>query len=751
MKKIQKLKPYIVNTIIILAIFITTLILTKISPFGNNIIGKSDAIAQYKPMLYNFLTSLKNGILEIYSFNNGLGNPFMFNFTYYLISPLNLIGIFFKNGDVIYLSVIIIKMIFTSIFTTYYAKKHNCSDFTSFIVTISYVFSGWFLAYYYNIMWLDTFMIFPLFQYGLEQLIKEKRIYIYIFSLAYLYLTNFFLAFSVLVYGLIYYIIRNFFYEQRDIKEKLKNTGVFLISTILAILLILFYLYILIKVKRQTGLGSSDVTEAGYIVSTLDLIKSLFYGTTNLTTEFSGSTYPNIATNTIILISIFYFFINKEIKMRDKIFALIGINIVAASIFIKNFDYILNMFHNVVGLTYRYSFIIIFLAITLFIHISKTFNIKDKKKILSISPILIILLLINYKNMEFNIFIFNLIYIIAYSILLIFYNDSKLYKVLISLILISQTLYASYISLPSEFTKEELTYDKFITEPVTYRVNSIGENDFLNKNMYTNEKTTYLFSSMTYTPVLNMVNRLGCLSGGNSMTCYENNTLFNMLFNVKNDYYLEKIYSVNKEITEVFLDETNVKKSQEDLIESMTGITDIFTKETLTATIEDNISNFHTDHSFYLIDITNEEFTTNYAQSYKDFTYTNQDDNVLKSVDIYTISDNKLTEIHNVLKQNQITYTYYSDSHIEGTINVNENQIIFTSIPYDEAWEITIDGKIVKPTMILESLIGIECKPGQHTITLKYKTNYAIPIIISLTTLLGLIISIIIKKQKNEN
>lgn len=751
MKKIQKLKPYIVNTTIILAIFITTLILTKISPFGNNIIGKSDAIAQYKPMLYNFLTGLKNGVLEIYSFNNGLGNPFMFNFTYYLISPLNLIGIFFKNGDVMYLSVIIIKMIFTSIFTTHYAKKHNCSDFTSFIATISYVFSGWFLAYYYNIMWLDTFMIFPLFQYGLEQLVKEKKIYIYIFSLAYLYLTNFFLAFSVLVYGLIYYIIRNFFYEERNIKEKLKNTGVFLISTILAILLILFYLYILVKVKRQTGLGSSDVTEAGYIVSTLDLIKSLFYGTTNLTTEFSGSTYPNIATNTIILMSIFYFFINKEIKIRDKIFALIGINIVAASIFIKNFDYVLNMFHNVVGLTYRYSFIIIFLTITLFIHISKTFDIKDKKKLLCISLILIILLLINYKNMEFNIFIFNLIFIIAYSILLIFYNDSKLYKVLISLVLISQTLYASYISLPSEFTKEELTYDKFITETVTYRVNSIGENDFLNKNMYTNEKATYLFSSMTYTPVLNMVNRLGCLSGGNSMTCYENNTLFNMLFNVKNDYYLEKIYSVNKEASKVFLDETNVKKSQEDLIEAMTGITDIFTKETLTATIEDNVSNFHTDNSFYLIDIIDGEFTYNYAQSYTDFTYTNQDNNLLESVDIYTISDDKLSEIYNVLKQNQITYTYYSDSHIEGTINVSENQMIFTSIPYDESWEITIDNKVVKPTMILESLIGIECEPGQHTISLKYKTNYTIPILISLTTLVGLIISIIIKKQKNEN
>lgn len=746
----KKIKPYIINTLTVIAIFIITLILCKSSPFGEFIIGRSGATAQYKPMLYNFLTSIKEGVLSIYTFNNGLGNPFMFNYTYYLISPLNFIGLLFKNGDIMYLSVILIKIAFTAIFTTYYAKKHNCSDFTSFIATISYVFSSWFLAYYYNIMWLDTFMIFPLFQYGLEQLIKEKKIYIYIFSLAYLYLTNFFLAFSVLIYGLIYYIIRNFFYEEKELKEKFKNSAIFLLSTITTILLILFYLYILVNVKKQTGLGTSYVSESGYIVSILDFIKSLFYGNTNVTTEFSGLTYPNIATNTIILISIFYFFINKKHSKKDKLFAIITILFILGSIFIKQFDYVLNMFHNVVGLTYRYSFIIIFLSITLFLHNSKNFDIKDKKKILIITLILLILLSINYKNMAFNIFIFNLVFISSYSILLIFHNNSTLYKVLIAIILILQTLYATCTSLETDIKKENLTYNKFVTEPIKYRVNTIGQDDFINKNMYTNEKSTYLFSSITYTPVLNMVGTLGCQSGSNVITCHKDNQVFNMLFNVKNEYYLEKIYSVDKNITKVFLNEVNTKISQENLIEGMTGITDIFKKETLKATIKDNISTFKTDNNFYLIDSTYGDTIINYVQNYKEFTFENTDDNILKEVNIYTIEEKTLNKIYKKLKTNQIQYTYYSDSHIEGTINVDKDQIIFTSIPYDESWEIKIDGKKVKPTMILESLIGIECKEGTHTITMQYKTNYTIPIIISLITLISLIISIFIPKKKNE-
>ena len=746
----KKIKPYLVNTLIVVVIFLSVLMLSHISPFGNYIIGKSDAIAQYKPMLYNFLTSLKHGILEIYSFNNGLGNPFMFNYTYYLISPLNLIGIIFKNGDLMYLSVIIIKIIFTSIFTTYYAKKHNCTDFTSFIATISYVFSSWFLAYYYNIMWLDTFMIFPLFQYGLEQLIKENKIYIYIFSLAYLYLTNFFLAFSVLLYGLIYYIIRNFIYEEKNIKEKLKNTGLFIISTLISLLLIIFYIYILIKVKSQTGLGASDITEAGYTVSTLDFIKSLFYGSTSITTAFSGPTYPNIASNTIILISLFYFFLNKKISIKNKVFTIIGLNIALASIFIKDFNYVLNMFHNTIELTYRYSFIIIFLSITLFLENSKAFDIKDKNKIICIFPFILLLLIINYKTIDYNIFIFNLIFILAYLVLTIFYNDSKYYKILLSIILIVQTTYACYTSISTDIPKENITYDKFLTETTKYRVNTIGENDFLNKNMYTNENATYLFSSMTYTPILNLTYKLGCNSGSNSISCHKDNSLFNMIFNVKNDYYLEKIYSVNKDIKNTILDETSIKNAQESLIEGMTGITNIFTKETLNATIKDNISTFKTDHSFYLIDYTEDNYTKNYVQDYKEFTYDNKNNDILNSVDIYIIENKTLEKIYNTLKTNQISYTKYSDSYIEGTIKVNENQMIFTSIPYDESWEIKIDDKIIKPTIILESLIGIECTPGEHKISLEYKTNYKIPIIISLLTLISLIISIIIKQKKNE-
>ncbi len=162
----KKIKPYLVNSIIVLGIFLISLCIAKIYPFGDFLLGRSDSFAQYKPMLFNFIMSMKKGVLAIYSFNNGLGNSFLFNYLYYLVSPINLVALPFSNPNIIFLIVICTKLVITTILTTFYAKKKNSSNFVSLIASISYAFCGWFIAYYYNIMWLDLFRVFPLFQYG---------------------------------------------------------------------------------------------------------------------------------------------------------------------------------------------------------------------------------------------------------------------------------------------------------------------------------------------------------------------------------------------------------------------------------------------------------------------------------------------------------------------------------------------------------------------------------------------------------
>ena len=743
--------PYIINSLIIIIILLLTLIISNTSPFGNNILGKSDAIVQFKPMLYDLIMGIKTNTLEGFSFNNGLGNPTIFNFLYYLASPFNLIALLFNNPDKMYLSTIVFKTAIASLTMTMYLKKKTNNFFITIIGTISYVFSNWYLAYYFYLPWLDIIMLFPLFQLGLEKLLTNKEPYTYIFSLALLIICNFYLAFPVCIYTLTYFIIYKFFYNK---EKKLYYFNKITLSTIASILLTFFYLYALCNAYIKMGLSFSNEINTNYTITITSIISSLFYGNINLLTKFEGQTFPNIATNTFILINLIYYLLNTKISKKEKKLSLVIILLVIASITIKQFDFVLNLFHNVRGFTYRYSFIIVFLSIIPLIRNYQTFdNNLSKKKIYLILLLITGLLLLSQKSISTNIFILNIVSILTYFVLTIFYNKSKSYKVLLIAVIILQTIIACITNIPNDKVQKEEINTTYYNQNTKYRLNYAYQNDdneYSNKNLYTNTDVTYLYTSMTYNKVVYLTDALGCYTADNTLiSCSSKDSLTSMYLNVKNNYYLEKIFAVNKDILATSPHYGNVKLTQESLVESTTGVKDIFDKTTLNIQSDNNNNYFITDKEYYLIDQEiSDGYTLNFPQTYQKFYIDNPD---IKEINIYTINEDKLKEVHDNLKENQIKYTKYTNSHIKGTITINENQMIFTSIPYDKDWIVKIDGKEVEKVELLDALLGVECEPGTHTIELMYKPKYTIPIIISSATFIFLITKIFIdKRKKNE-
>lgn len=754
MKKFLKdNKIYFINTFIIIAIFILSLIINKITPFGNNILGKSDAIYQLKPMLYDFITKLRTGTLLNYSFNNALGNPFIFNYIYYLASPLNLIAILFKTPDGMYLSTILIKLLVGSICMTYYTKSKTNNNYIIFISTISYIFASWFLTYYFCTMWLDIFAIFPAYQKGLEDLLDNKKYTKYIIFLALLTICNIYLAFPVYIYTIIYFIIYELIYKKTSFKEKQNKFNIITLSTITSFLIVSIFVYFAFDAFIKSGLSFETGDITNYQIPFFDFIKSLLYGNTNLLLYKNGDTFPNIACNTFVFINILYYFINKNINKKDKLFTLISILIILGALFIKRFDFILNFFHDVRGLTYRYAFIINFLTIKLLISNLTNCKENDFKRMLFTIPVIIIILLLVIKKQEFNITILNTCFIISFSIVLFLFSNNTYHKLIICILVSLESLLALNINLPEIREKEDINLKLYQKENTKYRLNAMnnGYEENYNYNLYYNGKTTYAFSTINYNRTINLASNLGCdITTNSAMFIDDNNIIPTLLFNVKNDYYLEKIFTVNKSITMTDSGmDTSIKENIENIIYSMTGIKDIYDKTILKATIEDDNYLFSTDEEYYLIEIINEDGSTStIPQRYKTFTQKINEGH--DTATIYTINKDKLKDIYDYLSKNQIKYTYYNDNHLEGTITVPENQIIYTSIPYDDSWEIKIDNKIVKPLFILDSLIGIEVEPGTHTISMKYKNTYYIgPLILSIISLIGFIIFNIKQKKKN--
>ncbi len=72
-----------------------------------------------------------------------------------------------------------------------------------------------------------------------------------------------------------------------------------------------------------------------------------------------------------------------------------------------------------------------------------------------------------------------------------------------------------------------------------------------------------------------------------------------------------------------------------------------------------------------------------------------------------------------------------TDDHLIGTMTTaNENQTIFTSITYDKAWRVYVDGQRVETTIASDALLSFTVEnAGEHTIEMRYMpTAYAIGI-----------------------
>ena len=66
-----------------------------------------------------------------------------------------------------------------------------------------------------------------------------------------------------------------------------------------------------------------------------------------------------------------------------------------------------------------------------------------------------------------------------------------------------------------------------------------------------------------------------------------------------------------------------------------------------------------------------------------------------------------------------------TDDHISGTIRVPEgDRVVFTTIPYDAGWEVTVDGQPVETLPVLnETLLAFPITPGEHELEFRYRPD----------------------------
>lgn len=84
----------------------------------------------------------------------------------------------------------------------------------------------------------------------------------------------------------------------------------------------------------------------------------------------------------------------------------------------------------------------------------------------------------------------------------------------------------------------------------------------------------------------------------------------------------------------------------------------------------------------------------------------------------------ELPDLFNALKADSLKITKFSETNIQGNIDLKTKKILYLSIPFDKGWHATVDGKEADLQRVQWGLTGLVLDKGNHTIDLTFTPPY---------------------------
>ena len=88
---------------------------------------------------------------------------------------------------------------------------------------------------------------------------------------------------------------------------------------------------------------------------------------------------------------------------------------------------------------------------------------------------------------------------------------------------------------------------------------------------------------------------------------------------------------------------------------------------------------------------------------------------------VYRFEFEGLHSVYEILNRYPLTVTKWTDTILEGTVETEKAGTLFTSIPYDAGWTVTVDGQVQTPHKIFDAFLSVDLTEGTHTIVFSYE------------------------------
>ena len=334
-------------------------------PFGDRGIAIIDSYHQYVPFLSELQYKWRHFDSLFYSWNGGLGMNFWAVIAYYLASPLNLLLLVFPKSMVMecFSLIVFIKIGLSGLSFSYFLKKrfhHEGIELTVF--GCCYALSSFSIGYSWNIMWLDCIVLFPLVMLGIYRLCRNGRGWLYGISLALCIFINYYIAFMICIFSCIDFLMEIVCVRHVSMRKKIcrsfKFAGYSLIAGGFGAVML---------IPTASALMASQSAKSSF-PSSIKFYRDFFellcqHFTAIEPTDLSGNF--NLYCGVAVLLLIPVYLANKRIRIKDKIFHIAVAAFLLISLNTNYLTYIWHGFHFPNDLPGRYSFIYIFMLLTM--------------------------------------------------------------------------------------------------------------------------------------------------------------------------------------------------------------------------------------------------------------------------------------------------------------------------------------------------------------------------------------------------
>lgn len=342
-------------------------------PFGDLSMLYSDMYHQYYPFWVEFRDALRSGDSMLYTWSVGLGMDYLSLISYYLASPLNLLGILVPADLTLEFYSLLMPMklgLASLFFAIFLSRIFQREDYSISFFGAFYGLCGWALAYQWNVMWLDTFALLPLLTLGTIRLLRDKKCVLYTVTLFLSVFANYYIGLFSCIFVLLVFIcyeicrwkgVKRFFSDLFRIAWfSILGIGMTAILTIPAFMGLQ---------NTQSGINAFpegfrlNIASENTLMGLLDAMRQVAGNTMGGTEPSFKEGLPNLYCGVGMVLLAFLFCIGSSAKLREKICSVCLLLFFMLSFIIRQLDYVWHGFHFTNMIPYRFSFLFSFVLL----------------------------------------------------------------------------------------------------------------------------------------------------------------------------------------------------------------------------------------------------------------------------------------------------------------------------------------------------------------------------------------------------